>query len=32
MRPLKSHVRHEALTTFETVLTQTKEARVFRRA
>ena len=32
MRPLKSHFRDDALTTLETVLTQTKEARVFRRA
>jgi transposase len=32
MRPLKSHFRAGALTTLETVLKQTKEARVFRRA
>src|SRR5262245_60379417 len=32
MRPLKSHFRDDALTTLETVLQQTKEARVFRRA
>jgi hypothetical protein len=32
MRPLKSHCRADALTTLETVLKQTKEARVFRRA
>ena len=32
MRPLKSHVRDDALTTLETVLKQTKEARVLRRA
>ena len=32
MRPLKSHFRADALTTLDTVLTQTKEARVFRRA
>jgi len=32
MRPLKSHFRDDALTTLDTVLTQTKEARVFRRA
>src|SRR5262245_15352562 len=32
MRPLTSHWRDEALTTLETVLQQTKEARVFRRA
>jgi transposase len=32
MRPLKSHFRADALTTLETVLKQTKEARVFRRA
>jgi hypothetical protein len=32
MRPLKSHFRDDALTTLETVLKQTKEARVFRRA
>jgi transposase len=32
MRPLKSHFRDDALTTLETVLTETKEARVFRRA
>jgi len=32
MRPLKSHFRPGALTTLETVLKQTKEARVFRRA
>ena len=32
MRPLKSHFRHDALTTLATVLKQTKEARVFRRA
>jgi transposase len=31
MRPLKSHLRDEALTTLETVRKQTKEARVFRR-
>src|SRR5215510_6437287 len=31
MRPLKSHLRDDALTTLETVLKQTKEARVFRR-
>ena len=29
MRPLKSHFRADALTTLETVLKQTKEARVF---
>jgi len=32
MRPLKSHFRDDALTIFDTVLKQTKEARVFRRA
>ena len=32
MRPLTSHCRAEALTTLATVLKQTKEARVFRRA
>jgi transposase len=32
MRPLKSHFRDDALPTLETVLKQTKEARVFRRA
>ena len=32
MRPLKSHFRADALTTLETVLKQTKEARGFRRA
>ena len=32
MRPLKSHFRNDALTTLDTVLKQTKEARVFRRA
>jgi transposase len=32
MRPLKSHFRADALTTLDTVLQQTKEARVFRRA
>src|SRR5215510_12918552 len=32
MRPLKSHFRADALTTLDTVLTQTKEARVCRRA
>jgi len=32
MRPLKSHFRTDALTTLDTVLKQTKEARVFRRA
>jgi len=32
MRPLKSHFRDDALTTVDTVLKQTKEARVFRRA
>jgi transposase len=32
MRPLKSHFRDDALTTLDTVLTQTKQARVFRRA
>ena len=32
MRPLKSHFRNDARTTLETVLQQTKEARVFRRA
>jgi transposase len=32
MRPLKSHWRDDALTTLDTVLKQTKEARVFRRA
>jgi hypothetical protein len=32
MRPLKSHFHHDALPTLETVLKQTKEARVFRRA
>jgi transposase len=32
MRPLKSHFRDDALTTLDTVLTQTKEARIFRRA
>ena len=32
MRPLKSHFRDDALTTLDTVLKETKEARVFRRA
>ena len=32
MRPLKSHFPDHALTTLETLLKQTKEARVFRRA
>jgi transposase len=32
MRPLKSHFHADALTTLDTVLKQTKEARVFRRA
>ena len=32
MRPLKSHYPDHALTTLDTVLKQTKEARVFRRA
>src|SRR5437867_11197104 len=32
MRPLKSHFPVHALTTLETLLKQTKEARVFRRA
>jgi len=32
MRPLKSRFRDDALTTLETVLKQTKETRVFRRA
>jgi len=32
MRPLKSHLRDDALTTFDTVRKQTKEARIFRRA
>ena len=32
MRPLKSHFPDHALTTLDTMLTQTKEARVFRRA
>jgi transposase len=32
MRPLKSHFHHDALTTLENVLKQTKEARIFRRA
>jgi transposase len=32
MRPLKSHFRADALTTLDTMLKQTKEARVFRRA
>jgi len=32
MRPLKSRFRDDALTTLATVLKQTKEARVFRRA
>ena len=32
MRPLKSHFRDDALTILDTVLKQTKEARVFRRA
>jgi transposase len=32
MRPLKSHFPDHALTTLETVLKQTREARVFRRA
>jgi len=32
MRPLKSHFRADALTTLDTVLKQTQEARVFRRA
>jgi transposase len=31
MRPLKSHFRADALTTLDTVLKQTREARVFRR-
>ena len=30
MRPLKSHFPDHALTTLDTVLKQTKEARVFR--
>jgi len=30
MRPLKSHFRADALTTLDTVLKQTREARVFR--
>ena len=30
MRPLKSHFPDHALTTLETMLKQTKEARVFR--
>jgi Helix-turn-helix domain len=32
MHPLKSHFRADALTTLDTVLKQTKAARVFRRA
>ena len=32
MRPLKSRFRNDALTTLDTVLKHTKEARVFRRA
>src|SRR5438132_9398937 len=32
MRPLKSHFLDHALTTLDTILKQTKEARVFRRA
>jgi transposase len=32
MRPLKSHFHADALTPLDTVLKQTKEARVFRRA
>ena len=32
MRPLKSHFRDDALTTLDTVLRQTRVARVFRRA
>jgi hypothetical protein len=32
MRPLNSHFPDHAMTTLETVLKQTKEARVFRRA
>ena len=32
MRPLKSHFLAPALTTLDTLLKQTKEARVFRRA
>jgi putative transposase len=32
MRPLKSHFPDQALPTLETILKQTKEARVFRRA
>ena len=32
MRPLKSHFRADALTTLDTVLKQTRETRVFRRA
>ncbi len=32
MRPLKSHFRDDALTTLDTALKQTKEARIFRRA
>src|SRR5262245_20900810 len=32
MRPLKSHCRDDALTTLDTMLKQTKEARIFRRA
>src|SRR5215467_2235350 len=32
MRPLTSHFRDDALTTLETMLEQTKEARIFRRA
>ena len=32
MRPLKSHFSDHALTTLDTLLKQTKEARVFRRA
>src|SRR6266436_9276133 len=32
MRPLKSHFRDDALTILDTMLKQTKEARVFRRA
>src|SRR5215475_187159 len=32
MRPLTSHFRDDALTTLDTTLKQTKEARIFRRA
>jgi hypothetical protein len=32
MRPLKSHFPPQAVVTLETVLKQTKEARIFRRA